>query len=152
MSFLGISCLSSHRPTGRFLGRLELSVDPRLPRKRRTWRLLTHLGYVDSSLRSHRVPQGFTTDGCSIPWFLWRVVGHPLSEKYIAAAVIHDYLWGKALAGKITYFYANWVFRDALRASGIWFPRRTAFWLAVGANSWRIRAQRRPSCSGRDGG
>jgi hypothetical protein len=100
--------------------------------------------YIDSSGRRHQVPGEFETDGCSIPWWLWWLIGHPLSEKYIAAAVIHDFLWRQAFLGEITFSYANWVFRDALRASGIWWSRRTAMWLAVTANGWWAMAFRRP--------
>ena len=150
VSFLGIACLSSHRPTGRFLCRLRISTDPRLPRRDRTWRLTAGLGYTDSSGRRHRIPGDFETDGCSIPRFFWRLIGHPMDEKYIAAAVIHDALWRQALAGEQTFSYANWVFRDALRSSGVWWWRRTAMWLAVTLNGW-WRAFRRPGCSGGDG-
>lgn len=143
MSFLGISCLSCHRPTGRFLGRLNISVDPRLPRRERVWRLKSGFRYIDSAGNRHAVPAGAETDGASIPRFWWRLIGHPLSEQYIAAAVIHDHLWRQALAGEVPFSYANWVFRDALRASGVWWWRRTAMWLAVTLRGWEVWAARR---------
>ena len=39
------------------------------------------------------VPDGFCWDGASIPRVLWRLYGHPLTNKYQAAAVVHDWLY-----------------------------------------------------------
>tara|TARA_R100000655_G_scaffold14219_2_gene31798 strand:- start:241 stop:744 length:504 start_codon:yes stop_codon:yes gene_type:complete len=41
------------------------------------------------------IPSNFIFDGASIPRFFWRVVGFPLSPKFIVAALIHDVLFGK---------------------------------------------------------
>ena len=66
-----------------------------------------------------------------------------MDHQYIAASVIHDYLWVQAAESGASYSYANWVFRDALRASGVWWWRRQMMWLAVTANGWRVMAGRR---------
>jgi len=113
-------------------------MDPRLPRRERKWTLLAGLRYVDSAGNKHYAPCDFETDGLSIPRFWWRIIGHPLDAAYLGAGVIHDFLWRRALAGEITFGYANWVFRDALRALGIWWWRRTAMWGAVTFNAWRL--------------
>lgn len=39
------------------------------------------------------VPNGFISDGASIPKFLWSIVGSPWSGKYTQAAVLHDWLY-----------------------------------------------------------
>ena len=39
------------------------------------------------------VPNGTTTDGASIPRFLWRLCGHPLMVPRVYAAVLHDWLY-----------------------------------------------------------
>ena len=39
------------------------------------------------------VPAGTTTDGASIPRFLWRVCGHPLEAPRVYAAMLHDWLY-----------------------------------------------------------
>ena len=134
---------SSHRPIGRFLDPLRIETDPRLPRSQRTWKLLERLRYVDSRGQEYWVPREFTTDGASIPWFFWRVVGHPMELDYVAAAVVHDFLWRQAVAGAVSYRKANWVFRDALRVLGLWRWRRLAMWGAVAVNAVRIQAFRR---------
>lgn len=40
------------------------------------------------------VPAGATTDGASIPRFLWRVCGHPLMVPRVYAALLHDWIYG----------------------------------------------------------
>ena len=39
------------------------------------------------------VPAGTSTDGASIPRFLWRVCGHPLQAPRVYAAMLHDWLY-----------------------------------------------------------
>lgn len=39
------------------------------------------------------VPAGTTTDGASIPRFLWRLCGHPLQAPRVYAAMLHDWLY-----------------------------------------------------------
>lgn len=43
------------------------------------------------------VPAGATTDGASIPRFLWRVCGHPLMAPRVYAALLHDWIYGGCL-------------------------------------------------------
>ncbi len=37
------------------------------------------------------VPEGFITDGASIPKFLWEEIGSPYQPKFITAAIVHDW-------------------------------------------------------------
>ena len=39
------------------------------------------------------VPANTTTDGASIPRFLWRICGHPLEAPRVYAAMLHDWLY-----------------------------------------------------------
>ena len=39
------------------------------------------------------VPSGTSTDGASIPRFLWRLCGHPLQAPRVYAALLHDWLY-----------------------------------------------------------
>ncbi len=43
------------------------------------------------------VPAGTSTDGASIPRFLWRVCGHPLESPRLYAALLHDWIYGGCL-------------------------------------------------------
>lgn len=53
--------------------------------------LLKPFGYIDASGVDWGVPEGFISDGASIPGWLWVVLGGPFSGPYRDAAVIHDY-------------------------------------------------------------
>ena len=47
------------------------------------------------------VPKGTTTDGASIPRFLWRVCGHPLEAPRVYAAMLHDWLYSGASGDRV---------------------------------------------------
>lgn len=56
------------------------------------------------------VPEGFESDGASVPRFFWRLVFPPGDAKALFAAIIHDYIyrehpagWGKNHADKIFF-------------------------------------------------
>ncbi len=53
--------------------------------------LLKPFAYKDSKGVVWEVPEGFLSDGASIPDNLWTVVGGPYSGPYRDASVIHDY-------------------------------------------------------------
>jgi hypothetical protein len=53
--------------------------------------LLKPFGYTDSTGVDWEVPEGFISDGASIPEWLWVMIGGPFSGPYRDAAVIHDY-------------------------------------------------------------
>ena len=65
------------------------------------------------------VPAGFVTDGASIPRFLWRICGHPMSTKRLPAAVLHD--WFYYSVTDFTRAEADQAYRDGLITLG--FPR-----------------------------
>ena len=45
----------------------------------------------DKRLR-FRIPHGFRSDGCSIPFIFWGLIGCPHTGKYVPASIVHDYL------------------------------------------------------------
>lgn len=47
----------------------------------------------DTPLGTFTVPQGFISDGASMPRFFWRLIGHPFSMDYLREAVLHDYFY-----------------------------------------------------------
>ena len=53
--------------------------------------LLKPFGYTDANGVDWTVPEGFISDGASIPGWLWAILGGPFSGPYRDAAVIHDY-------------------------------------------------------------
>lgn len=38
------------------------------------------------------VPEGFESDGASIPRPLWSIIGSPFLPQFITAAIVHDYM------------------------------------------------------------
>jgi hypothetical protein len=53
--------------------------------------LLKPFGYTDSRGVEWNVPEGYISDGASIPEWLWAALGGPYSGRYRDAAVIHDF-------------------------------------------------------------
>ncbi len=62
------------------------------------------------------VPAGFKTDGASIPRFLWRLCGHPMTTRRFPVAVLHDWLYEADLG--LTRQQVDEIYRDGLRALG----------------------------------
>ena len=63
----------------------------------RDMKLLDTFGYVDPEGTSWDVPSGYVTNGASIPWGLWNIIGGPYDGPYRDAAVLHDYYCEKRL-------------------------------------------------------
>jgi len=55
--------------------------------------------------------KGFCFDGASVPRFFWRIIGHPLSTKYIRSACIHDLLYATEVFDREK---SDLIFEDAL--------------------------------------
>ncbi|MFN7341534.1 MAG: DUF1353 domain-containing protein [Opitutia bacterium] len=68
-------------------------LDARLTtdRRSRTITLLSPLIFVDCNEVEHIVPEGFISDGASIPRGLWWLFGHPFGGPYRRGAVLHDF-------------------------------------------------------------
>ena len=93
------------------------------------WRLTDDFEYkVDCCV--YTVPQGFLTDGASIPRFLWRLCGHPMATRRFPVAVIHDYLYSEP--GGRSRAEVDELYHDGLVALG--FPK----WKA-NIEYWAIR-------------
>ncbi|EAL7930008.1 DUF1353 domain-containing protein, partial [Campylobacter jejuni] len=60
------------------------------------------------------VPQGFKTDGASIPRLFWSLFP-PFKSEYFSACVVHDFLCEKAKSRK-DYKLADLVLKEAMQA------------------------------------
>lgn len=89
----------------------------------------TRIGHVS-------VPKGFVSDGASIPRFAWSIVGHPFSG-YLAAAVVHDYLYRKGSVPLCSRKDADKVLRDLMRTLGYGWIKARTFYFAVRVAGWR---------------
>lgn len=58
------------------------------------------------------VPAGFMTDGASIPRFLWRLCGHPMTTKRFPVALLHDWLYAEG--ERLTRAEADEIYHDSL--------------------------------------
>ena len=78
------------------------------------------------------VPEGFITDGASIPKIFYSLIGGPLG-KYAAPAVLHDYLYH---IKKYTRRRSDQIFLEAMKVRGVsWWKRHTMF-TAVRLAGW----------------
>lgn len=114
------------------------------------WRTTRHLEYhagAEDSQEVYTVPEGFVTDGASIPQFAWGIVGHPLGL-YAAAAVLHDWLYRTAPVCRLR---ADELLLEAMAVLGVgWIRRRTIYRAVRWFGGWAWEANRKleeASCS-----
>lgn len=93
----------------------------------RLFRLSHRFRYI-SSYGVISVPQGFITDGASIPKIFWSIFD-PFGP-YFEAAIIHDYLYSKN-NNQFNRFQSDEIFREAMYNIGIDWVRREAIYRAV---------------------
>jgi hypothetical protein len=107
------------------------------------WVVTETFAYRDRRGKLHIVPNGFVTDGASIPALFWMSVGHPFDPDFICAALIHDEKWGRCKTWR-DRTKANDLFREILEeqgkascwgkfslSTGVWFGKlgnALAFW------------------------
>lgn len=77
--------------------------------------LLEDIVYDAGPLGRIVVPKGFESDGCSLPRFFWRMIGHPFDMRYLREAIFHDWLYRHQPCDRKT---ADLIFRYALEISG----------------------------------
>lgn len=90
---------------------------------------------------SIEVPAGFSTDGRSIPWWLWSLSGGRFEPRYLPAAIVHDWLCDEArqrndyplrVIADAVFFYVlandpkiSWFMRTAMYAAVRGYGRLT---------------------------
>lgn len=93
------------------------------------WQLLTafeyHVGAYPSAYVI-RVPAGTITDLASVPRWLWTVF--PPHGRYAKAAIVHDYLYERAIGSKRE---ADRIFLEAMGVLGVPRWRRVVMYAAV---------------------
>lgn len=96
-----------------------------------------------------RIPKGLVTDFASVPSVLWSVA--PPIGLHSKAAVVHDYLY-IAVVG--TRKWADKVFFEAMKAAGVGWFRRNAYYYAVrlfGGFVWRRYKAMKEAIDDREG-
>lgn len=97
----------------------------------RTALLVLPLYYESAIVGSLIVPEGFRTDGASVPRLFWNLI--PPWGRYGAAAVVHDYLYRKQEFARAT---ADAVLLEAMEACGVGFLTRKTIYSAVRLFGW----------------
>lgn len=77
--------------------------------------------------KKFRIPAGFQYDGASIPKAFWGLIGEPDDTKFLEAALVHDYMYGKRMNRKL----ADGAFLNYLRKEGVWGFKAKLMWAAV---------------------
>lgn len=93
------------------------------------WELLTPFEYHVGSYPSGdiiKIPAGSITDLASVPRILWSIF--PPHGRWAKAAIVHDYLYDKAIGSKD---YADCVFYEAMQTLGVPTIRRKIMYWSV---------------------
>lgn len=94
-------------------------------------------GFVDITIPGHP-DNGYVTNGASIPRWLWRVAGHPMTGQYQLPATVHDFFCTEA--DRMNWFglrnIGDAVFRELLRESKVPEWKCRAMYAAVRLAGW----------------
>jgi hypothetical protein len=92
------------------------------------WELTRDLVFKTDEVE-HRVPIGYVTDFASVPrataWL------YPRTGLYSKSAVLHDWLITDGIPAGIKSNDVDRQFREAMKVSGVTFPRRWIMWAGV---------------------
>lgn len=87
------------------------------------------------------VPEGYVSDGYSIPKIAWLIVGHPFGQEHMVPAFIHDYLCDKAQSYEQRVL-ADAAFFHLMEKYEVPGLKRAVFYIAVrfwGRWTWKMR-------------
>lgn len=79
------------------------------------------------------IPEGFTSDGMSVPRFFWRWIGPPVDGRTLAASVAHDWLY---TAKPVSRAEADAWYRRQLIAAGYPAHKAWAAWAGIRLFGW----------------
>lgn len=82
------------------------------------------------------IPEGFLSDGASIPKCARALVGSPFEFEYLAAAVVHDGLYRRGMYDSYTRAQADLVFRDLMWDTKVAKWKIPVFYAAVRSGGW----------------
>jgi len=114
---------------GHFTGRIVIT-----PAGGNLWQVLKKFDYITDKGEIINIPVGFEFDGASIPKVGWIVVGHPLSQEYLAPSAIHDSLYRTQ---ELSRKRSDHIFKEAMRDKGVDWWKRTMMWSAVRMFGWK---------------
>ena len=65
------------------------------------------------------IPKGYCFDGASVPRFFWRIIGSNTDNKFLVAALIHDYMCEHHDCVGYDREFSTKVFNELLKVSGV---------------------------------
>ncbi len=89
----------------------------------------------DWGWRDVEVEAGMHSDGASIPWFGWYIVGSPFQPDVIRAAMLHDLLYIRGGTSEDRKFADN-LFYDRLVHDGVSRWRARIMWAVLRLAGW----------------
>lgn len=116
----------------------EFIVPPKPDDNFRDMKLLAPFSYKDERGVVWEAPAGYVTNGASVPWGLWNIVGGPYDGPYRDAAVLHDYYTDtKTRSWEDTHR----MYYEASVARGVSENRASIMYagLLVGADRWDVQ-------------
>jgi len=94
------------------------------------WKLLKPFEYHPDKGKRITVPEGFVSDGASIPKFFYSFIGGRWTGRYVKAAVLHDWLYHSQPCKRKK---ADQVFIETMNILGVGWLRRGTMYNAVRA-------------------
>ena len=83
-----------------------------------------------------KLDKGFTSDGCTIPRFLWNMLGCPHTPEYLPASLIHDYVLNNPETVIHNRNLSSRIFKQVLLNEGVNKIKAEIMYLAVDIVQW----------------
>ena len=91
---------------------------------------------VDTQTYYIKLDKGFTSDGCTIPRFLWNIFGCPHTPKYLPASLIHDYVLNNPETVIHNRNLSSRIFKQVLLNEGVNKIKAETMYLTVDIVQW----------------
>jgi Protein of unknown function (DUF1353) len=105
--------------------------------------LMKEFWFDDPQGRRWSAPQGYETDGTTIPRALWTLIGSPFTGDYRRAAIVHDKACVEAAGDKTARRVADKMFYHACREGGCSIRQATVMYIGVRVGAaWPLQLAR----------
>ena len=98
------------------------------------WRVNNAFSYVTDQGDVIDILLDFIFDGASIPRIAWILIGHPLSQEFLAPSAVHDKL---CQTHRFKPAKTHHIFKQAMRDNLVAWWKRTVMWSAVRLFGWQ---------------
>ena len=91
---------------------------------------------VDTQTYYIKLDKGFTSDGCTMPRFLWNILGCPHTPEYLPASLIHDYVLNNPEMVIHNRNLSSRIFKQVLLNEGVNKIKAEIMYLTVDIVQW----------------